>query len=65
MTADDLSDRLPVRAPGWWCWRCGWWQAQLPGRYQPTECADCASWSRERRLPTDTIRPVHVTLEAR
>jgi hypothetical protein len=61
----DLADRLPARQPGWWCWRCGWWQADMPGRWQPDACPECASWSRERRLPTDTLETVLVTVEMR
>jgi hypothetical protein len=59
----ELTDRLPVRQPGWWCWRCSWWQAQIPGRYRPDSCPDCGPWSRDRHLTTDTLRLVLVTLE--
>ncbi|MCW2902297.1 MAG: hypothetical protein JWO67_4562 [Streptosporangiaceae bacterium] len=62
--SETFAERLPARAPGWWCWRCGWWKAQTPGRYRPNVCPDCGPWSQERRLPTDTVRPVLVTLEA-
>lgn len=60
---DALADRLPVHAPGWWCWRCGWWKTEQPGEYRPDECGGCASWSRDRRIPTDTLVRALVTVE--
>lgn len=59
----DLDSRMPTRTPGWWCWRCSWWQTEMEGRYRPQECGECAPWSRERHLTTDTLTRVLVTVE--